>query len=167
MFCRILQGVLRLFAIKRRRRCTNQRREGLHRQGLPVAHKPRRKQQGLARDCNPRDIPTTDSVHLSAPHKDGCRRLAPAQSLPVSYSSDGLLASLRGTLYYNSGYSTWRRSEWLASYPDISQMAQSGILHIRLWACKERTILADDEKIVWNAVNQRIAPTALPIGVTS
>ena len=46
---------------------------------------------GLARDCNPRDIPTTDSVHLSAPHQDGGRRLVPPVSLPVSYSSDGLL----------------------------------------------------------------------------
>ena len=52
---------------------------------------PRRKQPGLARDCNPRDIPTTDSVHLSAPHQDGGRRLVPPVSLPVSYSSDGLL----------------------------------------------------------------------------
>ena len=54
-------------------------------------HRPRRKQQGLARDCNLRDIPAAASVHLSAPHQDGSRRLVPPQSLPVSYSSDGLL----------------------------------------------------------------------------
>ena len=38
-----------------------------------------------------RGIFRLDSVHLSAPHQDGGRRLVPPVSLPVSYSSDGLL----------------------------------------------------------------------------
>ena len=66
-------------------------RFGARKPGKTRATGPAGNNRDWPRDCNPRDIPTTDSVHLSAPHQDGSRRLAPAQSLPVSYSSDGLL----------------------------------------------------------------------------
>ena len=46
---------------------------------------------GIGTGLQPAGYSANASVHLSAPHKNRCRRLVPTQSLPVSYSSDGLL----------------------------------------------------------------------------
>ena len=44
------------------------------------------------------DIPATANVYVYAPVRDGCRRLVPAKSLPVSHSPDGLLVAVSASL---------------------------------------------------------------------
>ena len=45
-----------------------------------------------------RDIPATANVYVSAPVVDGCRRLFPARSLPVSHAPDGLPVAVSSSL---------------------------------------------------------------------
>ena len=45
-----------------------------------------------------RDIPATANVYVSAPVVDGCRRLVPARSLPVSHAPDGLPVAVSASL---------------------------------------------------------------------
>ena len=45
-----------------------------------------------------RDVPATANVYASAPVVDGCRRLFPARSLPVSHAPDGQPVAVSASL---------------------------------------------------------------------
>ena len=45
-----------------------------------------------------RDIPATANVYVSAPVRDGCRRLVLVKSLPVSHAPDGLPVAVSASL---------------------------------------------------------------------